>query len=83
MLIRAKEEIQLVSEICRLTAEVGGYKMSWVGYAEDDATHSINLFAHFGNFSHILKYQIILVSRNSYRKVANWKNNIQWQTFVS
>ena len=36
-LIRATNERELLNEVCRIIVEVGGYRMAWVGYAEDDA----------------------------------------------
>lgn len=40
-LIHAKEEQLLLADICRIAVEVGGYRLAWVGYAEDDAAHSV------------------------------------------
>ena len=34
-LIRATDEMELLHEVCRIIVEVGGYRMAWVGYAED------------------------------------------------
>lgn len=47
-LVRASNEKQLLSDICKLAVEVGGYYMAWVGYAEHDAASSIVLQAHEG-----------------------------------
>jgi PAS domain S-box-containing protein/putative nucleotidyltransferase with HDIG domain len=33
-LVRAKQELELLEEICRTVAEVGGYPLAWVGYSE-------------------------------------------------
>lgn len=41
MLIHATDEKQLLSSICQLAVEIGGYRMAWVGYAQDDASRSI------------------------------------------
>jgi len=35
-LMRARDESALLSEICRIAVEDGGYRLAWVGYAEDD-----------------------------------------------
>ncbi len=47
-LTRIEEEAALLAEICRLAAEVGGYRMAWVGYALDDAARTIQPMAHAG-----------------------------------
>ncbi len=47
-LVRAPSETELVQSICRLVADVGGYRLAWVGYARHDAAHSIELAAHAG-----------------------------------
>jgi diguanylate cyclase (GGDEF)-like protein/PAS domain S-box-containing protein len=48
LLIRATDEPELLTEICRLARDVGGYKLAWVGYAQDDETQSITPVAHAG-----------------------------------
>ncbi len=53
VLLKTKNEKQLLDEICRLAVEIGAYKMAWVGYAEDDPAQSIIPVAHFGDFSHL------------------------------
>ena len=47
-LIHAENESQLLADICRLTVEIGGYRMAWVGYAENDEAKSIRPVAHAG-----------------------------------
>ncbi|MFN2376823.1 MAG: PAS domain-containing protein [Candidatus Binatia bacterium] len=47
-LIRATDEKTLLTEVCRIAVEIGGYRMAWVGYAEDDETRSIRPVAHAG-----------------------------------
>jgi len=47
-LIRATDEKQLMSEICRIFIEVGGYRMAWVGLAADDAERTITPVAGWG-----------------------------------
>ena len=48
-LIRAADEEQLLTEICRIAAEIGGYRMAWVGYAKHDAARSILPMAFAGH----------------------------------
>ncbi|WP_157261320.1 diguanylate cyclase domain-containing protein [Methylotenera mobilis] len=43
------DEKRLIIEICRIAVEVGGYRMAWVGYAEDDERKSISPQAFFGD----------------------------------
>jgi PAS domain S-box-containing protein len=47
-LIRAGHEQELLEQVCRIAVEVGGYRMAWVGYAQDDAARSIMPMAHAG-----------------------------------
>jgi PAS domain S-box-containing protein len=46
--VRAESELQLLNEVCRIAVENGGYRMAWVGYAQDDDTKSITPMAHAG-----------------------------------
>ena len=45
---RAESELRLLNEVCRIAVENGGYRMAWVGYAEEDDTKSITPMAHAG-----------------------------------
>ncbi|MGA2151918.1 MAG: hypothetical protein ABSG48_07155, partial [Geobacteraceae bacterium] len=36
ILMRAEDEQTLLSEICRIICDEAGYRMAWVGYAEND-----------------------------------------------
>lgn len=48
-LIRIDDEARLLAEVCRLAVDLGGYRMAWVGYAQDDADLSILPMAHAGS----------------------------------
>jgi PAS domain S-box-containing protein len=48
-LIRAKDELQLMREICRIIVEVGGYRLAWVGIAEHDDYKSIRPVVQWGD----------------------------------
>ena len=48
ILLHAHDEIELLQEICRIVVEIGGYKMAWVGYAEDDEEKSVRPVAQAG-----------------------------------
>ena len=46
---RATEAGALLGEICRIVVEVGGYRLAWVGVAEDDPGRSLRPVAHAGD----------------------------------
>jgi transcriptional regulator with GAF, ATPase, and Fis domain len=48
-LLRSTDENELLLSICRILVEVGGFRMVWVGYAENDAVKSIRPVAHAGH----------------------------------
>ncbi|MCB1826205.1 MAG: PAS domain S-box protein [Candidatus Competibacteraceae bacterium] len=47
-LFRANDEIELLTAICAIAVEEGGYRMAWVGYAEHDEAKSVRPMAHAG-----------------------------------
>jgi PAS domain S-box-containing protein len=49
LLIRASDENALLSEVCRLAVNIGGYRMAWVGYAIEDHDRRIAPMAHAGD----------------------------------
>ena len=49
VVVHAGREPDLIDEICRIAVEIGGYRMAWVGYAEEDQAHTISIAAHAGN----------------------------------
>ena len=55
LMIRAQNEDQLMHDICRLAVEVGGYRLSWVGFAENDESRSVRPVASFGFNDNYLK----------------------------
>ena len=48
-ILRASGEEELLAEICRVIVETGGYRMCWVGIAENDERRSIRPVAHAGH----------------------------------
>lgn len=40
-LVRATDETELLDTVCQLIVKQGGYRMAWVGYADDNAERSI------------------------------------------
>jgi transcriptional regulator with GAF, ATPase, and Fis domain len=47
-LLRATDEDELLHSICRILVEVGGFRMVWVGYPQNDSDKSILPVAHAG-----------------------------------
>jgi len=47
-LVQAKDEARLFSEVCRIAVEEGGYRLAWVGIAEDDPDRTVRPAAQFG-----------------------------------
>lgn len=54
-LIHVADESRLIVEMCRIAVDVGGYRMAWVGYANDDEEKSITPKAYFGKTHDALK----------------------------
>lgn len=48
-LIHATNEKKLLEKICRIVVNVGGYRMAWVGFAENDRAKSIRPMAQAGS----------------------------------
>ncbi|MGC9967105.1 MAG: PAS domain S-box protein [Syntrophobacteraceae bacterium] len=46
--IHIKDETELLRAICRIVVDVGGYRMAWVGYAEDDRDQTVTPVAKYG-----------------------------------
>lgn len=47
-LIRASDEIELLSTVCKIAIEIGGYRMAWVGFAENDELKTVRPVAYAG-----------------------------------
>lgn len=47
-LVQAKDEATLLSGVCRIAVEQGGYRLAWVGIAEDDPGRTVRPVAQFG-----------------------------------
>ena len=54
-LLHAKTEEELLTEYCRIVVEVGGYRMAWVGFAEEGPEKRILPVAHYGHEDGYLK----------------------------
>ena len=47
-MVRATDESALLQAICKIAVEQGGYRMAWVGFAEQDEAKSVRPAAHAG-----------------------------------
>ncbi|ACV35504.1 multi-sensor signal transduction histidine kinase [Candidatus Accumulibacter phosphatis] len=47
-LIRSTDESDLLHTVCGIVVQVGGYRMAWVGYAQDDAARTVRPVACAG-----------------------------------
>jgi PAS domain S-box-containing protein len=47
-LVCIRNESDLLQRICRIIVDTGGYRMTWVGFAEEDAAKSVRSVAHSG-----------------------------------
>ena len=48
-LVRATSETALLQAICQIAVGIGGYRMGWVGFAQDDEGKTIRPVAHAGS----------------------------------
>ena len=48
VLVRATDEQELLDDVCRLVVETGGYRLCWVGWAEDDPERTVRPVAVAG-----------------------------------
>ncbi|WP_066379038.1 response regulator [Anabaena sp. CA = ATCC 33047] len=48
VLVRAEDEDDLLHQVCDIIVHVGGYRLAWVAYAEDDTMKSIRPVAQAG-----------------------------------
>ena len=54
-MVRAQDESELLQETCRILVEEGGYRMAWVGLAEQHAGKTVRPVAHAGTEEGYLK----------------------------
>lgn len=47
-LVRASDEYALLNEMCRVITETDGYRMAWIGYAEQNGMKHVRPMAHAG-----------------------------------
>jgi GAF domain-containing protein len=46
--VRTRDEAALLQEVCRIIVEVAGYRLCWVGYAEQDEARTVRPVAQAG-----------------------------------
>ena len=54
-MVHATDELDLLRDICRIIVDVGGYRMAWIGYAENDENKAVRPIAHMGYENGYLK----------------------------
>lgn len=54
-LVQAKDESELLHKICNIIVTLGGYRMVWVGYAQDDPDKTVKPVAYAGTGSDYLE----------------------------
>ncbi len=47
-LVHARDENQLLHDVCRVLVETGGYRLAWVGYPQSDESKTVRPVAHAG-----------------------------------
>ena len=67
VLMRVKDEHQLINEICKFAVEIGGYSMAWVGYAQNDENKSVVPTGSYGNKGTFLSQLNLSWSENNAR----------------
>jgi PAS domain S-box-containing protein len=48
VLVHATDEAQLLNQVCDVVAHVGGYRLAWVGYAQNDPGKTVRVIAKSG-----------------------------------
>ncbi|GCL65465.1 PAS domain-containing protein [Pseudaquabacterium pictum] len=52
--LQSTDEERFLAELCRTIVDVGGFKLAWIGFAEDDAAKSVRKAARAGEASDYL-----------------------------
>ena len=48
-LVRSTDESELIHRICRIIVEIGGYRLAWIGFAQQDGkNNSLRVLAQYG-----------------------------------
>ena len=54
-LIAAVSESELLTTVCRLIVDAGGYDMAWVGFSEQDPAKTVRVIAQYGSDEEYVK----------------------------
>ena len=65
-MVRAADEGELYQEMCRVTVELGGYRMAWIGLVEHDEECTIRPVAFAGHEAGYLSIVKISWADNPY-----------------
>ncbi|MDE2158883.1 MAG: PAS domain-containing protein [Burkholderiales bacterium] len=57
--LQAHDETELLWELCRIIVEAGGYKLAWIGLAQDDAAKSVLPVAQAGDVDGYLQDLVV------------------------
>ena len=57
--MRSSDEVELLRQICQLAVDIGGYRMAWVGYAQQDVGRSVAPAAHAGNCDELARLSTV------------------------
>lgn len=47
-MIHAEDELSLLEKVCRIIINIGGYRLAWIGYVENDAMRTVRPVARAG-----------------------------------
>lgn len=48
-LAHSSREPDLLNQVCKICVDIGGYRMAWIGYAENDPQHTVRPVAEWGS----------------------------------
>jgi PAS domain S-box len=65
-LIHAIDEPEFLDKICHIIVDIGGYRMAWISFTENDKKKSFRLIARAGFYDEYLKSNKISWSTNKY-----------------
>ena len=65
-LVRAKDELEFIHELCNIFVQYGGFRLAWMGYAIEDAKKTVQPMAHCGFEDNYLQTLDIVWSENEH-----------------
>ncbi len=54
-LVKSRDERELLADVCRAVVDAGGYRMAWIGFAEDDVQKTVRPVAQAGDMDRYLE----------------------------